>query len=266
VISDAIDHPGLSSSDLPVRFILFNWFLGIQCLIYMLRTLQIVHRYRMHVKDVFSNLEKIKLDWLQNITLVITAGLIFFIIENALFLFDIKSTQIFDTSSLVAALMFYTLGYMGLIKTQQLNVPFISESINEIEKMTNPKGKYIKSGLNEDDAQEIRQKLLKTMNEDKPFMDSNLTLNSLARLLNVSPHNLSQVINMHLEQNFFDFINEYRLEQVKQDMVDPKKSHLTILAIALEAGFNSKSAFNLIFKKHTGLTPSEYKKSLFPAE
>jgi AraC-like DNA-binding protein len=138
--------------------------------------------------------------------------------------------------------------------------------MQQLAEMSMKREKYLKSGLNSDTANRIKTKLLNVMEREAPYTDSTLTLNSLARILEVSPHNLSEVINLHLKQNFFDFINNYRLQKVKKDLSDPQKSNLTFLAIAFEAGFNSKSSFNLIFKKHTGLTPSQYKSSLIPRD
>ena len=93
------------------------------------------------------------------------------------------------------------------------------------------------------------------MVEKEPYIDSELTLNSLAEMLSISPHNLSEAINTQLDKSFFDFINFYRVERVKKDLLDPTNNHLKILAIAFDAGFNSKSSFNTIFKKHTNMTP-----------
>jgi AraC-like DNA-binding protein len=75
---------------------------------------------------------------------------------------------------------------------------------------------------------------------------------------------LSQLINDGLGDNFYDFVNKYRVDEVKRLMTDPKAKNFNLLGIALEAGFKSKSTFNLIFKRFTGLTPSEYRKNLFP--
>ena len=96
------------------------------------------------------------------------------------------------------------------------------------------------------------------MDEKKPYLEPKLTLNMLATQLDVSSNHLSQTINQHQNQNFYDFINQYRVEEFKQRAKDPKNQHFIILALALDAGFNSKSAFNLIFKKHTGMTPSQF--------
>ena len=100
------------------------------------------------------------------------------------------------------------------------------------------------------------------MEEKKPYTDSNLSLHQLAEMLDMTPHNLSEVINTGLNQNFFDFVNQYRVENVKRDVTDEQKGHLKLLSIALDAGFNSKSSFNAIFKKHTGMTPSEYREKV----
>lgn len=96
------------------------------------------------------------------------------------------------------------------------------------------------------------------MDEKKPYLEPKLTLNMLATQLDVSSNHLSQTINQHQNQNFYDFINQYRVEEFKQRAKDPKNQHFNILALALDSGFNSKSAFNLIFKKHTGITPSQF--------
>ena len=98
------------------------------------------------------------------------------------------------------------------------------------------------------------------MEVEKPFLKNKITLQEIASALDIPNHHLSQVLNDKIKQNFFDFINGYRIEALKEKLKDPKSKHLTILGIANECGFNSKASFNRIFKKNTGLTPSEYLK------
>ena len=98
------------------------------------------------------------------------------------------------------------------------------------------------------------------MQRHRPFTDANLTLKKLANQTNIPERQLSQTINTELQQNFYEFLNHYRIEAAKQLLVDPSYEHLTILAIAYEVGFNSKSSFNAAFKKIAGITPSQYKK------
>jgi len=80
----------------------------------------------------------------------------------------------------------------------------------------------------------------------------------VATALQISTNHLSQVINENLDKNFFDFVNGYRVEMVKQKMKDPSNKNYTLLSLAYDCGFNSKSSFNAIFKKYTGSTPSQY--------
>jgi AraC-like DNA-binding protein len=96
--------------------------------------------------------------------------------------------------------------------------------------------------------------------DEKPYLDCELTLGRLAETLNVSPHNLSEVINTKLKQNFYDLVNSYRVEEVKRKLQSPEFDMYSILGIAYESGFNSKTSFNTIFKKYVGQTPSAYKK------
>jgi AraC-like DNA-binding protein len=99
------------------------------------------------------------------------------------------------------------------------------------------------------------------MQDEKPYLNAELTIQDLSSALNISKHHLTQVLNHSIGKNFFNFINEYRIEAVKKKIEDKKFAHLTLLAIAYDCGFNSKSSFNNIFKQYTGLTPSEYKKA-----
>ena len=109
--------------------------------------------------------------------------------------------------------------------------------------------------------EDTKEKLQKLMETEKLHLDSNLTLPLLAKKTAVSVHHLSQVINEKLSQNFFEFVNSYRVEEAKQMLLDPDRKHLNISAIGFEAGFNSNSSFNSVFKKLTGMTPSQFRNS-----
>lgn len=107
---------------------------------------------------------------------------------------------------------------------------------------------------------EYVEQLEKLMHEDKLYLESSLTLEVLAGKLSISPRTLSTVINRHYGCNFFEFINDFRIEDAKKRMVDPARSGATMLDIMYEVGFNSKATFNSFFKKHEGMTPREYRK------
>ncbi|WP_151087344.1 helix-turn-helix domain-containing protein [Hymenobacter baengnokdamensis] len=96
------------------------------------------------------------------------------------------------------------------------------------------------------------------MQQHKPYLNPSLTIHELAAGLQLPPHVLSKVINEGFGQNFFDFVNAYRVDEFKLLMATPQARHYTLLALALEVGFNSKTAFNRAFKKQTDQTPREY--------
>jgi len=98
------------------------------------------------------------------------------------------------------------------------------------------------------------------MTEQEPYLESNLTLENLARRLNIPSHELSLLINHQLGKHFFDFVNAYRIKKAQQLLIDPSQKSKTVLEILYEVGFNSKSSFNTAFKKHTDMTPTQYRK------
>ena len=104
--------------------------------------------------------------------------------------------------------------------------------------------------------------LKKAMEAGLYYQEAELNLSSLAKLLGVHPHELSRIINLALKKNFHEFVNEYRIREVTRKMKDPANERLTLLGIALDAGFNSKTTFNRIFKQMTGKTAAEYKNDL----
>lgn len=105
-------------------------------------------------------------------------------------------------------------------------------------------------------------KLQQYMSEEKPFLNPSLTIQDVSNDIQIPVRDLSLLINHKLEQHFYDFINAYRIENAKNILKDVTKSKVTILEILYEVGFNSKSSFNTAFKKHTGFTPTDFRKAL----
>jgi AraC-like DNA-binding protein len=152
--------------------------------------------------------------------------------------------------------MVYVAGYMALKHPDALT----GARAAPVAVHTPPARKYEKSALAPERANVYLKQLLDFMDEEKPYRDGDLTIQKLAEMLSIQVNHLSQVINEKLGQNFFDFVNAYRVKEVQKLLVDPAKKHYTILAIAEEVGFRSKSAFNAVFKKHTSMTPTEFRK------
>ena len=173
---------------------------------------------------------------------------------------------------LAASALIYVLGYLGLRRPEVLT-GVKEETSDVLAAMTEarranadangdpPAKKYEKSTLTPERAERYLTRLLNHMETEKPYVDGELTLPKLAERLSIPPQHLSQTINERLQQNFFDFVNTYRVEEAKRRLLDPAKQHYSVLAIAEEVGFNSKSAFNSVFKKHVRMTPSEFRKT-----
>ena len=123
---------------------------------------------------------------------------------------------------------------------------------------TKNRKKYSRSGLNEIQAGKYLQSIIAYMEKEKPYLDRNLTIYDLSQQTGISRHHITQVLNDLHGRNFFTFINEYRVAEVISMMKDPAFKNYTLLAIAYDSGFNSKSTFNTIFKNITGLTPTQY--------
>lgn len=121
--------------------------------------------------------------------------------------------------------------------------------------------RYENSTLSPEQARVYAGQLIQVMALERPFLDQNLTLQCLADRLSILNRHLSQVINEHLDQNFSDFVNGYRVETAKKGLCDPHKRYLTIEAIAQDAGFSSRSAFYNAFKKHVGMTPIQFSRT-----
>jgi AraC-like DNA-binding protein len=122
------------------------------------------------------------------------------------------------------------------------------------------KKKYEKSGLATEQAEALAQRLATLMDTEKPYLNGDLTLPQLAGRLHSTPHHVSQLLNHQFGKSFADFLNEYRTAELKRKLADPGLAHLKIEDLAQDSGFNSKSVYNVVFKKMTGQTPSQYRK------
>ncbi len=112
--------------------------------------------------------------------------------------------------------------------------------------------------LDAQSAKNYAEKLLLFMDKHKPYLDPNLSLRALAGQIEIHPNQLSWLLNEHIGKSFSEFVNSYRVEEFKRNAKDPQKAHITLIGLAYESGFNSKTVFNTSFKNETGLTPKQY--------
>jgi AraC-like DNA-binding protein len=238
----------------------FSWAVLLQGLIYMTVTFRLLQEHAQAIKNAFSSIEEINLNWLRNITFLTLVIWILGVIIEFLQMFGLND-PVQATVPISIALLIYVMGYLGLRQPEifSYSVESRSETVSDSTEIADVK-KYERSGLTKEKAQSLHEKLIHLMETEKPFTDSMLKLDRLAQMASTNPNYLSQVINEERRQNFYDFVNGYRIEEAKKMIRDPSQEQMTLLAIAHEVGFNSKSAFNTAFKKHTGTTPSQFKK------
>ena len=150
-----------------------------------------------------------------------------------------------------------TLIQSGIDNANQLNLNG-QKAIDDLEKI---KQEYTQKSYDyENEIERFITGLDKKMNTDKPYLNADLTIDSLAESIDCTRHHLSQVINEQLGKSFYDYINQYRVEEAKQLLADPSRDNHKIASIAFDAGFNSISTFNDVFKKLAGSTPSQFRK------
>ncbi len=219
---------------------------------YIVKSYLRIKKYKKNIQNQFSYTENIDFKWLKDliiITLVVWTILgVFAILFKNLHSY----LNIHDIVLISASVAIFVIGYFGFLRT---DVFLYKEQQNS--KKENGK----KQSVPDADLKNRIEELKLFMNEKKPYLESKLSVKQLAEMLNMPSHQLSNIINDYLHKNFFDFINEYRVEEVKKQLSVNK--NYTLLGIAYECGFNSKSSFNRIFKNFTGITPSEYQKKHF---
>jgi AraC-like DNA-binding protein len=231
----------------------------LQALVYFVFIGLLIVRYLRAAKDKKSPAERAVLSQVRLIAISFFALWLIALLRH---MFDLHRPAYMRYTNLVLPLcttiIIYVMAYLGLRKPETLMGTDAPPPATEPDGP--PAKKYEKSTLTSERAEVYLNKLLTLMEREKPYLDGDLTLPGLAAKLSVPTHHLSQIINERLNQNFFDFVNAHRVEEAKRELINPAKKHYSLAAIAEEVGFNSKSAFNTAFRKHTNMTPSAFRK------
>ncbi len=228
--------------------------------IYATATLLFLRRHAERVKDSYSHVERVNLRWLLWLGVAAAAiWLLAFVLQLLQSLAGVRVARGDDVVALAVAALVYAIGYMGL---QQPEVCEIASSDLLPAESEEESPRYERSGLSDWEAASLKKKLLAAMETGCPWRDSELTLADLAAQLSTTPHKISEVLNAHIGQTFYDFVNGYRVRAVQQRLAAEGGKAPKLLVLALDAGFASKSTFNDVFKKHTGQTPSAYRSVL----
>lgn len=220
------------------------------------------HRYKKFLRTNFSNTDKLSFNWMRFLAfglIVLLSGALILVVFHEVFSLPVSLYSVF---AVIVLLFVNVLGFRGIKHSTIFNqtvIPYNQTQPEELPATSKEDTSYANYGLKQDDAVSLSGKLKIYMETERPYINMDLTLKDLATALDTYPHYITQVLNTVFNQNFYDFINTYRVEEVQRRLNDPQFKNLTILAVAYDCGFNSKSSFNRIFKQKTGLTPSQYK-------
>jgi AraC-like DNA-binding protein len=233
----------------------------VQLGLYFLVLIKRLIKHSKSIKNEFSDIDKINLVWLRNLLLGLSCIYLLYLGDQ--FFPDLLGMNILgDLITVVAVILIYTMGYLGLRQPAIFTRASVSQQTTTRESVNQTVEKYHRSGLDKETSLVFLNELASHMETNKPYLEGDLVLPQLAQQLGISANYLSQVINEQLNVNFYDFINGYRVEDAKRLMKNAGQKNTNILKIALDSGFNSRSAFYTAFKKATSMTPTQYKKNL----
>ena len=260
VPEEAIKQP-LSYVPICIRFT--------QRLLYYYLSLRALNTYQRSILHLFSETSRINLRWIRYL---INGFLVFVLITIFFYLMILRYPENFDLwiLSIGAAMTIYiylaAFKGIGQVTLWQLmpsenkeTLEAAIEQAGHLEEEPDQDKNKRKAGLSEARIGEIVSRIITVVEQEKLYQETELTLQQLADRLELPPYLLSQAINDGLKKNFYDLINNYRVEEAKRLLLNESTQQYTILSVGFEAGFNSKTTFNTVFKKFTGLTPTAYR-------
>lgn len=244
-------------------YIGMDFWCKVMRVLYCVACLRLIVKYKDLLKATHSNIEKVDITWLK---LLVIGFLVVTVMESILSLakligvithydfqhYDLAIFEFMGLSGyyvlfmLVCTLVFTSMRYFSSFEAVRQKDRDAAKKPAP-EKLLNP---------------EFADKIDTIMRNQKPYLQPDITLDMLAETLAMPAKDLSMIINRHFHNNFYEFINSYRIEEAKGLLTDAKNKAKTITDIYLEVGFNSKSVFNTFFKKLVGMTPTEYRQRI----
>jgi len=247
------------------RVVLYVITIGLaNSLFYLIYSSLKLKLYLKQLEDYYSDTDKMNMSWLKLITVL---SLVVMVILSGIHLEGFF--RVIPMGIHVSLTSISILGFMGIIlitayhvvnmpKIFRINI-IMDQDESERPENSAVKEKYARQSLSDENQRDILEKLKIIMGDKKPYLKDNISIKDLSCELDIPSHHLSIVINNKLGKNFYNFINGYRVEDAKNILQDPLSAEVSIISIAYKVGFNSKSTFNTVFKKTTGLTPTQFR-------
>lgn len=238
-----------------LEFVVYE-LLVLQILIYNFKAIKLLSRHRPVILQTYSSIEDRDLSWLRYFLITITGIYIVSVSITHLLVFGYEQAEQWYVSvQLSITVGIYLMSYKMLFQPGLFSMSRVDDAPK-----TEVVVKYAKSSIDAEQLKLYTDELRTYLETKKPYLDPELNIHLLAEQMGVTKNNLTQVINEGTGKSFYELINYYRVEEVKQLIIQGELDLLTITGIGMKAGFKSKSAFHANFKKQTGCTPSEWKK------
>lgn len=240
----------------------------VQQITYFVISFRTLQSYRRSIRQLYSETSYIDLGWVRFLltgflVLVLSYVLIFPLIIR----YPEKIFLLILINMVIAVPYIYIATVKGLLQSTiwqtkpDTNKKELEDELTRAEAIHTalPEAPREKTGTNNSKTDELAQRIIELMEDEKLYQEPELTLQQLATRLDCPQYQVSLSLNEGLKKNFYDLVNGYRVEEAKRLLLDPGNSNFTILSVGFEAGFNSKTTFNTVFKKFTGLTPTEFR-------
>lgn len=239
------------AESLSIRFLLASTIMYIQAFAYMGYTALFLWRYQRRAQNNYASFNPDIFDWLW---IVQGFNLVIWSIKTASgFMSD--NIILFVAGDLLIAVLIYGIGMAQWRNPKLFKIADLAQEDSLVSGSGgDPK---LTGALDESTRVTLLQSVVHYMKAEQAFLDNDLSLRGLAEAVGVSTHHLSEVLNQEEGQNFYNFVNNFRIEFVCGRLKEDRD--IKLLDLGLNSGFSSKSTFNSVFKKHTGLTPSQYR-------
>ncbi len=242
---------------------IFSIVMGhIQVIIYIIAIFVVLKKSKKIMLENYSNASTAKHDWLFQLNVISTC---LFVISTSKNIFK-RLNDDFETVNIARIIVaFLVLSFVCWLILKALYHPSffrgIDSKLRSVQNLIAEDEASTNSNLGTEAVQQQIDLLKNHMQNQKPYLNPTLTIQDLANGLEIPVREVSILINHHLNQHFFDFVNEYRIQHAMEILKDTAKKQFTVLEILYEVGFNSKSSFNTAFKKYAHLTPTQYRKN-----
>ena len=256
---ELVDRTGPKLLMLATFLLILGWMA--QTAYYLVRIFRRLTHYRKRLHDLFASNEQRELHWLAWLTAIV--GCVWMLSIVTLVADNFGGRLLIDqgAGSFMGLILIWVLGVWGLRQKPGFEGRYLDPGDN-VDALNSPapaaSSKYERSALGGDQAQRIAEKLEAAMVQEKLYLDPNLSLHRLAKTLSISPNYISQTLNETVGESFFDYVNRWRVEAAKDRIA---VDDATILQVALDVGFNARSSFYTAFKRVTGTTPGEFRRT-----